>query len=143
MFEKNKQKISLLSGNRITIKSLSKIRCFWTWPFGHIWGEHESEPGYGSFKRRCTICRRTSFKGRYDGDWMYDILLAYNSTPSEGKIDHIRYSKSKCSINKIVRKYVIFLFIVILAGACIGTCNKYYQFIPDTGLVARPNTFGK
>lgn len=136
MFERNKQKISLLSGNQITVKSLSKRRCFWTWPFGHIWGpDEDNNDGY---TRRCMICKKVSLKGSYDGNWMYDIV-ELNLPRTEGSEYHIRYAKSKCSIHKIIRRYVVVLFTIILMMICIGTCHKYYQFIPDTGLVARTN----
>ena len=137
MFERNKQKISLLSGNQITVKSLSKIRCFWIWPFGHIWGEHPTDSDYF---RQCVICKKTSF----DRAWGYDLyLLNLTETKDQGNKYNIRYAKSKCSIRKIIKRYIVTIITIILIIICFETCNKYYQFIPDVGLVARPNAFSK
>ncbi len=49
---------------------VSRIRCFWTWPFGHVWGTH---PSGSSYDRQCAICHTTETRGTYDGDWKYDL----------------------------------------------------------------------
>ncbi|MFH1392841.1 MAG: hypothetical protein ABIG73_00440 [Patescibacteria group bacterium] len=53
-------------------KFVGQLKCFWTWPFGHIWGGHS-----GSYDRSCVICEATSTKGTYDGDWHYDLAAEY------------------------------------------------------------------
>ena len=49
----------------------SKINCFSTWPFGHIWGAH---PSGLSYERQCVICSTQSTRGQYDSDWKFDLL---------------------------------------------------------------------
>jgi hypothetical protein len=43
--------------------------CFWTWPFGHIWGE----AGSSSMSRACVCCGASSIRGIHDGEWKYDL----------------------------------------------------------------------
>lgn len=49
----------------------SAFQCFWTWPFGHIWGEHPDT--HSSYDRMCVICSKESTRGQYDGDWFFDL----------------------------------------------------------------------
>lgn len=45
-------------------------RCFWTWPFGHIWGRH---PSKSSYDRKCVVCHKSSTRSSYDSDWRFDL----------------------------------------------------------------------
>lgn len=115
MFTASKQKIKTLAGECPRIKTLSAIRCFWTWPFGHVWCAYG-----GSYDRQCMICKSVSSKGMYDGDWMYDIL------------------HSKYKLSRIIKKYVVIVSIIILMTTGIGVCNqKYYLHMGEVSLVRR------
>ena len=47
---------------------ISKLRCFWTRPFGHVW-----QGGATSYDRICAICDTPSVRGIYDSAWKYDL----------------------------------------------------------------------
>lgn len=53
--------------------SVSHTKCFWTWPFGHIWGDSEFGKTYNGY-RDCVICGKSSWHGSYDGAWHYDLV---------------------------------------------------------------------
>jgi len=55
---------------KFTMK-ISSLKCFWTWPFGHIWGDNLCTGS--SFDRQCVICYKESSKGSYTRCWHYDI----------------------------------------------------------------------
>ena len=46
-----------------------ELRCFWTWPFGHIWDGYRD-----SGHRACVICGQKSHRGNYDSNWNYDLI---------------------------------------------------------------------
>lgn len=51
-------------------KNKRKLKCFWTYPFGHFWGDHI---GGSSYHRTCLLCGKNSCKGQNDGEWMRDV----------------------------------------------------------------------
>lgn len=53
--------------------SVSHAKCFWTWPFGHIWAESQHGNSYNGY-RDCVICGKSDYRGSYDGAWYRDLL---------------------------------------------------------------------
>lgn len=101
MFDASKQKIRLLIGDRFSIRRLPTVRCFWTWPFGHVWGKHASDCSYD---RQCAICRRESSKGSSGGGWMYDIM------------------RHCYSVDRIAKHYIISTIVIFLTAIGIALC---------------------
>ena len=52
----------------------SHFRCYWTFPFGHIWRQGQQT----SYERTCVLCGKYSAKGNYDGGWHYDLDVSYS-----------------------------------------------------------------
>lgn len=50
-------------------KPPGKLRCFWTWPWGHIWGNNNPN----SYSRICVICGTHSDALLYGGMLSHDI----------------------------------------------------------------------
>lgn len=70
------KKIQLMSVRGKTEK-ISSLKCFWTYPFGHIW--HRTEK-MSSYDRICYICGEKSTKGNYDGNWFRDLGVLKEKT---------------------------------------------------------------
>lgn len=94
MFAANKQKIRILIGDSYNIRLLSQLKCFWTWPFSHIWFVH----GCCDYDRRCENCHLVNTRGGWDGGgyWMYDISRRYYP------------------IKRIVKHYIISIISIII-----------------------------
>lgn len=51
-------------------KKIWSLRCFWSYPFGHIWYRTKQ---MSSYDRVCLLCDRKSTKSTYDMDWFHDL----------------------------------------------------------------------
>ncbi|MFC1751552.1 hypothetical protein ACFLY5_00195 [Patescibacteria group bacterium] len=52
--------------------SVDNIKCFWTWPWGHIWGPHPLFSG----RRLCAICDQELLLGTQGQFYRFDIVRA-------------------------------------------------------------------
>lgn len=62
-------KLSEMSRERIEQIKI-KLRCFWTYPFGHVWGDHQNSTTYD---RMCVLCGKVCDCRNYDGYWFHDV----------------------------------------------------------------------
>lgn len=52
-------------------KKVSPLRCFWTWPFGHVGGPYAD--AYSKKHLKCVFCQRVFAKPRRPRWGWYDI----------------------------------------------------------------------
>jgi hypothetical protein len=59
-------KVKILIEHKSKLQSKKEFKCFWSWPWGHVWGLCKSKHGCEYFQ--CGVCEKIKlvFQGGYD-----------------------------------------------------------------------------
>ena len=64
---------------------IASLKCFWTYPFCHIWYRTEM---MSSCDRKCYLCNTRGSRDSYDGNWFRDLgLIEIKEKNNDGIFD--------------------------------------------------------
>jgi len=88
-----RSEISGISRKRIEQIKI-KLKCFWTYPFGHVWGDYMRGTTYD---RMCVLCGKVCDCRKCDGYWFRDV-----DSQIRGNSKH--FMKSLIALKRKLRK---------------------------------------